>query len=126
MVWVLADCEPLLGVDVVDVKRGFVPPQHIVGVDGLAFASRTPEKACSVTSMTQCGLPFRLLTNTTTRSRWSLTAGLAEIGLPISEDDLIAATTATAEQLRRVAGTMLSMVAHASLEDFVICCKYSS
>lgn len=63
------------------------------------------------------GVPFRLLSNTTTRSRRALAAGLAALGLPVAEADLLTATTATAAHLRAVGGTSLFIVSPEARED---------
>lgn len=47
------------------------------------------------------GIPFRLLTNTTTASRATLAARLRGMGLPVSRDILITAPVATAAYVRR-------------------------
>ena len=47
------------------------------------------------------GVPFRLLTNTTTASRATLAARLRGMGLPVTEDLLITAPVATAAYVRR-------------------------
>src|SRR5918998_6935145 len=46
------------------------------------------------------GIPFRLLTNTTTASRATLAARLCAMGLPVTEERLITAPMATAAWVR--------------------------
>src|SRR5256885_13320969 len=46
------------------------------------------------------GVPFRLITNTTTHSRADLAATLREAGLDVAPDEIITAVVATATYLR--------------------------
>jgi HAD superfamily hydrolase (TIGR01458 family) len=47
------------------------------------------------------GVPFRLVTNATMRSRAWIARSLVEADLPVEEDHIVTATIATAEHLRR-------------------------
>ena len=47
------------------------------------------------------GVPFRLVTNATMRSRAWIARALVDAGLPVEEDHIVTATIATAEHLRR-------------------------
>ena len=48
------------------------------------------------------GLPIRLLTNTTGRSRVAIAAGLRAAGFEVADDDVLTAAVAAAEHLREV------------------------
>ncbi len=84
--------------------------QPLAGVRGLLFdvdgvlhvGSRpVPGAAETLEYLTAAGIPFRLLTNTTTASRATLAARLRGIGLPVTDDLLITAPMATAAYVRR-------------------------
>jgi HAD superfamily hydrolase (TIGR01458 family) len=84
--------------------------QRLAGVRGLLFdvegvlhvGSRpVPGAVETLERLAAAGIPFRLLTNTTTASRATLAARLREMELPVAEDALITAPLATAAYVRR-------------------------
>src|SRR5829696_6769098 len=72
-------------------------------VDGVLYVSSQPVPGARelLEDLAAREIPFRLLTNTTTASRATLAARLRAIGLPVSEELLITAPTATAAYVRR-------------------------
>lgn len=76
-----------------------------------------PGAAGAVDALRARGIPFRLLSNTTSRSRASLAAELRRAGLPVAAEDLLTATGATAAHLRGVGGTSLLIVSAGARED---------
>jgi HAD superfamily hydrolase (TIGR01458 family) len=76
---------------------------YLFDVDGvLHVGSRVvPGAARTLEELTARGIPYRLLTNTTTASRATLAARLRTMGLPASEALLITAPVATAAYVRR-------------------------
>lgn len=60
-----------------------------------------PGAAAMLRALDATGLPYRLLTNTTTVSRAGLGRRLRDAGLPVRDHDLITAPVATAAYLRR-------------------------
>ena len=75
----------------------------LLDVDGVLHVGSQPIPGAAETldSFAEAGIPFRLLTNTTTASRATLAARLRAIGLPVTEDLLITAPAATAAYVRR-------------------------
>jgi HAD superfamily hydrolase (TIGR01458 family) len=67
-------------------------------VDGVLHVGSRPVPGAAelLRNLTGEGVPFRLLTNTTTASRASLAVRLRDMGLPVSEDRLLTAPVATA------------------------------
>lgn len=59
-----------------------------------------PGAAATLAFLRERGIPFRIITNTTTRSRASLTEKLRRLGLPLAPGDLITAPYAGALYLR--------------------------
>jgi HAD superfamily hydrolase (TIGR01458 family) len=85
---------------------------HIHGllfdVDGVLHVGTrpVPGAAEALETLIAWGIPFRLLTNTTTASRVTLAAKLRATGLPVSEEILLTAPVATAAYVaRRFPGT---------------------
>jgi len=76
-----------------------------------------PGAAEALHGLRRMGVPFRLLTNTSSRSRRALASRLAGAGLPVSPQDLLTATVATAAYLRRVGGSCLFFVRPGVRED---------
>ncbi len=69
----------------------------VLHVDGVAI----PGAVEALADLRARGVPFRLLTNTTVRSRWALGALLRDLGFDVADDDVITAGGATAEYVRR-------------------------
>lgn len=66
----------------------------------------------------QRGIPFLLLTNTTTLSRTSLGSRLRQIGLPVADGDLLTAPMATAAYLaKRLPGARCYLIAKGDVES---------
>lgn len=78
--------------------RGF-----LFDVDGVLHVGNrpVPGAAGALSLLTERGIPFRLLTNTTTASRATLTGKLRAMGLPVAEDILFTASFATAAYVAR-------------------------
>jgi HAD superfamily hydrolase (TIGR01458 family) len=78
--------------------RGF-----LLDVDGVLHVGSQPVPGAAETldSFAAAGIPFRLLTNTTTASRASLAARLRGMGLPVAPELLITAPMATAAYVRQ-------------------------
>jgi HAD superfamily hydrolase (TIGR01458 family) len=72
-------------------------------VDGVLHVGMCPVPGAAklLASLTARGMPFRLLTNTTTASRATLATRLRAIGLPVETDRLLTAPVATAAYVRR-------------------------
>lgn len=72
-------------------------------VDGVLHVGMTqiPGAAATLNALTSAGIPYRLLTNTTTAAQATLAARLREIGLPAADSVLLTAPVATAAYLQR-------------------------
>ena len=66
--------------------------------------------AATLRALRQRGLPWRILSNTSSCSRARLADRLRMAGLDVETSDVLTATTATADHLRRVGGTSLLFV----------------
>jgi HAD superfamily hydrolase (TIGR01450 family) len=79
------------------------PLGALIDVDGVLHIDGVvvPGAVDAVNALRARGVPFRLLTNTTVRSRASLGALLRELGFDIADDEIITAPVATAAYLRR-------------------------
>jgi HAD superfamily hydrolase (TIGR01458 family) len=75
----------------------------LLDVDGVLRIDEAPipGAVAALARLRELGLPFRLLTNTTVRSRASLGALLRRMGFDVADDEIITAGVATAEYLRR-------------------------
>jgi len=75
----------------------------LLDVDGVLHVGwqAIPGAAVALATLARAGVPYRLLTNTTTLSRASLGTRLRRIGLPIADELLLTAPLATAAYLRR-------------------------
>lgn len=78
-----------------------------------------PGAAEALATLRRAGVPFRLLSNTSSRSRHALAAQLVSSGLPVGPEDLLTATVATAAHLRRVGGGCLFFVRPDVRDDLV-------
>ena len=76
---------------------------YLFDVDGVLHVGGQPIPGAAdvLHELTARGMPYRLLTNTTTASRASLAARLAAMGLPVAAERLITAPMATAAYIRR-------------------------
>lgn len=75
----------------------------LIDVDGVLHVGLRPVlgAAAALESLASDGVPYRLLTNTTTASRATLGGRLRGIGLPVADEALITAPVATAAYVRR-------------------------
>ncbi|MDP9366406.1 MAG: HAD-IIA family hydrolase [Chloroflexota bacterium] len=75
----------------------------LLDVDGVLHVGwrAVPGAAAALAALGRAGLPFRLLTNTTTVSRATLGDRLRGMGLPVADDALLTAPLVTADYLRR-------------------------
>lgn len=80
-----------------------------------------PGAAEALAALRRRGVPFRLLSNTSSRSRATLAAELGRLGLAVGPGELLTATTATAEYLRRVGGPSLLLVGADARADLAGC-----
>lgn len=88
------------------MSRDADPPSpcgYLLDVDGVLHVGMRPIPGAAdlLARLDREGIPYRLLTNTTTSSRASLAAALRGIGLPVADGHLITAPVATAAYLRR-------------------------
>ncbi len=74
----------------------------LLDVDGVLHVGWRPVPGAveALAAFARAGLPYRLLTNTTTVSRATLGDRLRAIGLPVADGDLLTAPLATAAYLR--------------------------
>ncbi len=85
---------------------GSAPPKsrgYLLDVDGVLHVGMTPVPGAAefLDGLSARGIPYRLLTNTTTASRASLAERLRGIGLPVADGVLLTAPVATAAYIRR-------------------------
>jgi HAD superfamily hydrolase (TIGR01458 family) len=75
----------------------------LIDVDGVLHidGEPLPGAVVALAELREMGVPFRLLTNTTVRSRASLGALLRGIGFEVGGEEIITAPVATADYLRR-------------------------
>ena len=75
----------------------------LLDVDGVLHVGwrPVPGAAAALSALQAAGMPYRLLTNTTTVSRASLGERLRGLGLQVADEALITAPVATAAYLRR-------------------------
>ncbi|HZD80851.1 MAG TPA: TIGR01458 family HAD-type hydrolase [Actinomycetota bacterium] len=75
----------------------------LLDMDGVLTLSWQPLPGAEETVrwLRQRGLPFRVITNTTTHPRSELAARLSGIGIEVEADEVVTAVVATAEYLRR-------------------------
>ena len=79
------------------------PPEGLlVDIDGVLTVSWRPIEGApeAVAEIRRRGIPFRLATNTTTRTRAEVADRLGEAGMPLDVDDILTAPAATAAYLR--------------------------
>lgn len=75
----------------------------LIDIDGVLTVSwkALPGAVEALERLGRDGHRFALLTNTTSRTRASITAALVSAGFPVTEEDVLTATSATAAYLRR-------------------------
>ena len=76
-----------------------------------------PGAAETLRDLRRRGLPWRVLSNTSSCSRARLADRLRTAGLDVEPSDILTATTATADHLRRVGGTSLLFVTPDAARD---------
>ncbi len=74
----------------------------LLDIDGVLAVSwvAIPGSVDALASLRDDGVPFRLITNTTTHSRNDLAATLRDAGFDVERDEIVTAVTATASYLR--------------------------
>lgn len=74
----------------------------LIDIDGVLTVSwePLPGAVAAMERLRARGLPFALVTNTTSRTRASVSARLAGAGFPVTADDILTAPTVTAAYLR--------------------------
>jgi HAD superfamily hydrolase (TIGR01458 family) len=74
----------------------------LLDIDGVLSVSWEPLPGAidTLTWMREQGIPFRLITNTTTKTRADLAGTLRDAGFHVGADDLVTAVVATAELIR--------------------------
>ncbi|MDQ3541222.1 MAG: HAD-IIA family hydrolase, partial [Chloroflexota bacterium] len=79
------------------------PEAALIDVDGVLHIDGTPIPvvAEALAQLRELNIPFRLLTNTTVRTRASLGELLRGIGIAVTDDEIITAPVATAAYVRR-------------------------
>jgi HAD superfamily hydrolase (TIGR01458 family) len=79
------------------------PAAALIDVDGVLHIDGDPIPGAvdAIARLRAMGVPFRLLTNTTVRTRASLGTLLRNLGFDVSDDEIITAPVATAAYVRR-------------------------
>lgn len=74
----------------------------LLDIDGVLVTSweALPGSVGAIEALRRAGVPFRLITNTTTHTRSALAGTLREAGFDIGPDDIVTAVTATAAYLQ--------------------------
>jgi HAD superfamily hydrolase (TIGR01458 family) len=74
----------------------------LLDIDGVLAVSWEPLPGAieTVAWMRERGVPFRLITNTTTKTRADLAGTLRDAGFDVRDDELVTAVVATAEHIR--------------------------
>ncbi|MBC7290291.1 MAG: HAD-IIA family hydrolase [Actinotalea sp.] len=83
--------------------RTATPRGLLLDIDGVLVVSweALPGAADALGAVRDAGLPLRLLTNTTSRSRGAIAALLRSAGLAVDAEEILTATAATAAHLAR-------------------------
>ena len=92
----------------------------LLDVDGVLHVGwrAVPGAGLALAALDLAGLPYRLLTNTTTVSRATLGERLRALGLPVADDALLTAPLATADYLqRRYPGARCFVIAKGDVAD---------
>jgi len=79
------------------------PKAALIDVDGVLHIDGDPIAGAvdAIARLRKMGIPFRLLTNTTVRTRASLGTLLRGLGFDVTDDEIITAPVATAAYVRR-------------------------
>jgi HAD superfamily hydrolase (TIGR01458 family) len=96
------------------------PAAFLLDLDGTLYSgdAAIPGAVETLGRLRRSGVPFRLVTNTTSRSRRMLVERLAGYGLAVSADEIVTATLAGATLLRARGFTRVApFVPSAALED---------
>lgn len=96
------------------------PSAYLIDLDGTLYAggAAIPGAVAAIGRLRARHVPFRLVTNTTSRSRAMLVGRLAEYGFEVHPRELFTATLAGAELARtRGYGAIAPFVAQPALED---------
>lgn len=96
------------------------PAAFLLDLDGTLYSGDTaiPGAVEALDYLRQSGIPFRLVTNTTSRSRRMLVERLAGYGLRVGADEIVTATLAGATLLRARGFTRVApFLPPAALED---------
>ena len=92
----------------------------LVDVEGVLAVDWDPVPGAvdALAGLRDRGLPFRLVTNTTSRTRRAVAAALAEVGFAITAGDIVSAPAATGAYLRRHhPGARCFLVNHGDLTE---------
>jgi HAD superfamily hydrolase (TIGR01458 family) len=75
----------------------------LLDIDGVLTVSWEPLPGATkaLRRLRQQGIPIRLITNTTTKTRSDLGATLRDVGFEVADDEIVTAVVATASHLRR-------------------------
>jgi HAD superfamily hydrolase (TIGR01458 family) len=104
-------------VGALDVDAVLLDLEGVLGVGGEAAIPGAPE---TVARLRASGLPFRVVTNTTTASRRELADEVMEMGLDVSPEELHTAPVATAAYLRdeHPGESVFLLIKGSTAEDF--------
>jgi phospholysine phosphohistidine inorganic pyrophosphate phosphatase len=97
-----------------------IPSAFLLDLDGTLYTGNgaIPGAVQALTRLRARGVPFRLVTNTTSRSRRMLVTRLAGYGFEVGAEEIVTATLAGAELLRAAGHRRVApFVPHAALED---------
>jgi HAD superfamily hydrolase (TIGR01458 family) len=96
------------------------PSAYLLDLDGTLYVgdAAIPGAAGALARLRAGGIPFQLVTNTTSRSRRMLVERLAGYGLDARTEDIVTATVAGAELIRAEGyGTVAAFVPDGAFED---------
>lgn len=96
------------------------PAAYLLDLDGTLYAGDAPIPGAveALARLRRAGVPFRLVTNTTSRSRRMLVERLARYGFRVLPEDIVTATLAGATLLRGLGVSRVApFVPSAALED---------
>lgn len=86
-----------------NVSEGAVPRGLLVDIDGVLVVSwqALPGAAEAFAALRRAGVPMRLVTNTTSRTRAGITAALRDAGFPVEDDEVLTVAAAAADHVAR-------------------------